>query len=213
MSYVIDYNNKKLGFVHIPKNAGNSIITAFPNKSILVPNNRSNNKNYHSTIFDIKDFVNTDNLETFTVVRNPWSRAVSWFLFRKKILLLSLKRFHTDQPVYKVIPNYNKILTEYNLMTEDFNLWLENYIETEWDYTWFSLAHKQSDWLDNSVTKIFKFETLQKDFKDYFDITLPHKNKSATSSLDWRSFYSTRGKEIIKLYHNSDISLFDYRFK
>lgn len=213
MSYIINKDNP-IVFIHIPKTAGASVINAFRESYTMIPNKNTKNKNFHSTVKDLETF--TDNLDhwKFTVVRNPWHRAVSWYTFRKRILELSVKRFNKNLPVKKVENDFEKINTELQFMNTNFNIWLQQYIEQPWDFTWFSLAYDQHTWLEGSskIDKVFKFETLKQDFEKYFDITLPHKNKSTSNNYDWRSLYNQKGKDIILNYYKRDIESFDYSF-
>lgn len=214
MSYIIDREPQKLVFVHIPKTAGQSIYSVFEDNCIHVPNDRTSNSNYHSTLKDIENFTEIENYKIFTVVRNPWSRTASWYFFRKKILRLSIKRSNSNKSVDKIdFNNLKDPVKEYELMS-DFNLWLHRYICEPWDFTWFSLADPQSHWLEskNSVDQIFKFESLSADFKAAFDIDLPKKNQSSASSILWRDMYSKKGKKLIEKYYQEDIDRFNYTF-
>ena len=83
-------------FIHIPKTAGNAILT-LANKmygTTRITNDRTSNQNFHSTLQDAEKYIfNIDNLYSFTVVRNPWSRVLSWYFFRKEILRKALHSF------------------------------------------------------------------------------------------------------------------------
>lgn len=216
MSYLIKKSNPIL-FIHIPKTAGKSIIESFKNVSCeIIPNNRTHNNNFHSTLLDCKNLPDYNKIWKFTVVRNPWRRAVSWYNFRKKTLLLSLKRMkNNNKSVVKVVNNFEKINKEYELMNEDFNLWLESYIDCPWDFTWFSLSDDQTSWIEpfTDINKIFKYETLNKDFKKQFDLTLPYYNVSTNQEYNWRSLYNKKSIDLIKDYYKRDIENFDYYFK
>jgi len=83
MSYIINSPNKAV-FIHIPKTAGNAIITVANTLygTDRIKNDRTENSNFHSTLQDAeKYFDNISNLYSFTVVRNPWSRVSSWYFF------------------------------------------------------------------------------------------------------------------------------------
>lgn len=214
MSYVINKKNQRLVFIHIPKTAGQSIYTVFEDHCIHVPNKRTVNSNYHSTLQDVENFADIKNYKIFTVVRNPWSRAVSWYFFRKKILRLAIKKLNSNKNINKI--NFNKFkdpVKEYELM-DNFNLWLHSYIHEPWDYTWFSLANPQTYWLEgkNSVDQIFKFESLSADFKATFGIDLPKKNQSSASKVSWRELYSLDSIKLIEKIYKEDIDCFGYKF-
>lgn len=212
MSYIIPA--QQLVFIHIPKTAGASVINSFEGDKLLVPNNRTKNQNYHSTLQDTLNFKNVDNYFKFTVVRNPWHRIVSWYTFRRRILELSLKRVAKNLPAKKVVNDKKIITNEYNAM-QDFNKWLPAYIERPWDFTWFSLKDNQIDWIGNvnNVDKIFRFETLGRDFTNHFNLTLPKKNVSTHKSFDWRSLYNTDTIKLVEKVYEKDIAVFKYTFK
>lgn len=212
MSYIICQNNPII-FIHIPKTAGASVINSFNENKIIIKNIRTRNNNYHSTLNDYTASYNTDAWK-FTVVRNPYQRAVSWYMFRKRILQLSLKRYQSSLPIKKVENNFEKIKKEYDYMLLDFNLWLEKYVNQNWDFTWFSLSHDQTTWIEplTSIDKVFKFETLNKDFQEIFNLTLPHKNKSTSKSFNWRELYNRKGKDLITDVYKRDLENFDYTF-
>ena len=212
MSYILP--TQKIVFIHIPKTAGASVINSFQGQKIIVPNNRTKNQNYHSTLQDTLNFKDVDDYFKFTVVRNPWHRVISWYTFRKRILQQSLKRLKNNVPVKKVLNDKNVIVNEYDAM-QDFNKWLPTYIEKPWDFTWFSLIDNQIDWIGNvnHVDKIFRFETLERDFTNHFNLTLPKKNVSTHKNFDWHSLYNTDTIKLVKKVYEKDIDIFKYTFK
>ena len=68
----------KYHFIHIPKNGGSSVRTALEKRgdvSLSIP--------YHYRYVDIADKVSRD-LTFFCIVRNPWSRTASRYVFGKQ---------------------------------------------------------------------------------------------------------------------------------
>jgi len=216
MSYLI-HTPTPLVFVHIPKTAGNAIITSLSKTNSIshVPNNRTINSNYHSTLLDIEKFMlQLENQFVFTVVRNPWDRVSSWFFFRKNILRLSLKNFEKASSKKKVINDKIKIQKEYELMCSSFDRWLSVYYNEPWDNTWFSLSHNQNYWLKGSkfsVKKIVRYETLKKDLK-FLNIELPVTNQSKKTISTYRDLYTDNSKNFIYKIYQEDIEEFNYNF-
>ena len=216
MSYIINGNPKTV-FIHIPKTAGNAIITGLSKTNNIshIPNDRTVNSNYHSTLLDVEKFLsNLENQFIFTVVRNPWDRVSSWFFFRKNILRLSLKNFEKAVSKKKVINNKSKIQKEYELMCSSFDRWLLTYYEEPWDNTWFSLSHNQNHWLKGSrvsVDKIVKYETLKEDLK-FLNIKLPFTNQSRKTVSTYRDLYTDNSKNLIYKIYQEDIEEFNYEF-
>ena len=82
-----------LVFVHIPKNAGNSIIAAM--ESYIDKGNLPHREEYrhHESFLEIEQWHTEkygqqkwNNTNAFSTVRNPVERAVSWWKFRKKMV-------------------------------------------------------------------------------------------------------------------------------
>ena len=218
MSYIINSPNKVL-FVHIPKTAGNAIMTVANDLygTTIIKNDRTSNTNFHSTLQDAESYVEgINNLYSFTVVRNPWSRISSWYFFRKDILAKALK--NPNKQSKKVSRSNNELKQEYYLMENNFDKWLYNYLDQPWDHTWFSLAHNQSYWLKSQklkITKTIKYEELAISFRDipiFFNQTLPVTNRSRSSSTPYRDLYSTKSRKFVGKVYQEDIDNFKYVF-
>jgi hypothetical protein len=217
MSYIIHSPNKVL-FIHIPKTAGNAIMTV-ANKiygTTQIRNDRTKNRNYHSTLKDAeKHFKNFDNLYSFTVVRNPWSRISSWYFFRKTMLTKVLK---TSKHSKKVSRPLDEVRKEYELMQHNFDKWLYFYYDQPWDHTWFSLAHNQIYWLKNSkinITNIIKYEELASGFSSipiFKNQQLPITNRSRSSSVPYKQLYSNKSRKFVAKIYQEDIDNFKYTF-
>lgn len=220
MSYFINSNQPHI-FIHIPKTAGASILQVIKKNYNyeIIPNSRTMYSNYHSTLKDVEQFISPykSNFFIFSVVRNPWSRAASWFYFRKEVLRKGLKAITANKNTTKVINNYNLILNEYETMNEGFNQWLKYYFKSTWDYTWFSLSEPQTSWLESSkykVNKIIKFENLNKEFNRISifknkKISLYNQSPVKYNYID---IYNLQSINLIKKIYEVDIDTFKYTF-
>lgn len=94
----IKHSNKRVLFIHIPKCAGNSVARTLKYKDVLWPEE----KDRHQSIVEY-DIQSYDYI--FSVVRNPYSRLVSFY------------HYMHQQPVQK-----NNILREFNTFKD----WLLN---------------------------------------------------------------------------------------
>lgn len=213
------YTNKIL-FVHIPKTAGASIIKKIKKNERIynVLNNRTENDNYHSTAKDCLTAVpQIQNLYKFTIVRNPWDRACSWFYFRKNIIEKEIKLIKSGKKSKKCVNNLQDLEYEMSSMKIDFNNWLIKYINLSWDYTWFSLSHDQHTWLEGlSFDKIIKFENLNQELEimSILDMSnLPHRHRSINSIEDYRSIYNQTSIDLIEKIYKKDIKKFGYKFE
>ena len=68
---------KKLLFIHIPKNGGNSVERA-------IGMERMAELAKHSQITDVEPIIKIDQYYKFAVIRNPWDRVVSMYYFLNK---------------------------------------------------------------------------------------------------------------------------------
>ena len=59
------------------------------------------------------------------------------------------------------------------------------------------------------VGNILRFENLQRDFNKFWDLKLPHLNKS-NRKKDWRVYYNDRTLEIINNVYEKDFKIFNY---
>lgn len=212
------YNSKtKRLFVHIPKTAGKSIREMlFGRKPPEIKNDRSIDKNYHSTYDDCAiTLPDIDQYYKFTVVRNPWDRASSWYFFRKEILYNTL---HLKKPKIRKIkwPDRDQLTIEYDMMQRDFNEWLVNYINHPWENTWFSLGHPQMHWIkDVSLFNcIIRFESLESDMLKAGLLLnpLPEFNVSQNSKNKYKELFSEETKRLIRDVYAEDIENFNYKF-
>lgn len=219
MSYIIESNPNTV-FIHIPKTAGASILKLINQnyKYQTITNSRTRYTNYHSTLDDASNFLqSSSDYYIFTVVRNPWSRACSWFYFRKEVLRQGLKAIYAGKHTKKVIENFDLINNEYQIMNDDFNSWLKLYYNSNWDHTWFSLNDTQSSWIKNnnfSIDNIIKFENIEKEIKEipiFKDKILPHYNSSPIK-YDYTNMYNLESKKLIDKIYQEDIDTFKYTF-
>ena len=93
MSYIIN-SPKPAIFIHIPKTAGASVIKSLSKayKTSTIENSITQDNNFHSTIHHTKDIVDVKDYFVFSIVRNPFDRAASWYFFRQQVLQKGLKQ-------------------------------------------------------------------------------------------------------------------------
>jgi len=199
-------------FIHIPKNAGQSIEQAFLSDIglswgdraplLLRPSvdcdNRTPPRLAHLTgsqYVDLKYLTPKlfASYYKFGVCRNPWDRAFS---------------------LYKYLTDQSKPFA--NFVREEFEK--EIYIKHNW------FAKSQANFLldrENKllVDEIIHFERLNDDFKklakklELKSNVLPHRNKSKNQvKVEYRDAYCERSKKIIEKLYKDDIDLFNYSF-
>lgn len=154
-------------------------------------------RHYHPTVgfyehmpaWRVKAYIEPEIWESyfkFTFERNPWDRQVSWYYYKTKS--------KADRPSF-----------------DDFNsnkkrAWVENYDL----YT-----------LNNEPCMDFigRYENLHEDFDIALDkigikglVSLPHANKSADKTDDYRKFYTQDSIEMVRSWYQPEIKLFDYHY-
>jgi hypothetical protein len=164
-------NSKKLIFIHIPKCAGMSVQQWFNNyfESIYVKNHAP------LTHFDLTNSI------SFTIVRNPYDRAVSWYNFRCRIL----NKRRNKHPYYA---------KEYEIAKKGIDSWIDAYFDVDWfdnkhgsnmhgpeKNNYFKPSTPQVDWISInnkiSIDHVIKLENLKKR-KDKFRKCFKVKNTS-----------------------------------
>jgi len=181
---MIDHKRKFI-FIHIPKAGGTSVEAALELKGgpQHVPFKFHPNKNEYFS---------------FTIIRNIFDKAVSWYLFHKK--------------------NYPK-LNEYQ--TKDFNEWVRLGMKTHSAYTLVKNPLSDLDFLEDSDNKVkLNFIGRFGNFQEDFDIIcgkigipqqkLPHKNKS--EHKHYTEYYDDETRDIVAKRYAKDIEYFGYKF-
>lgn len=208
-------------FVHIPKTAGQSIEHVFLNllglsweerEPLLLKFNYDKNlgpprlahlKAQEYLKYNYISQSMFDSYFKFSFVRNPWSRIVSFYNYRRYYQLFSFKHFVTKRLK-------NKIL--------------------EKDYWFIGPQHEfiMNHNGDIIVDYIGRFENLKDDFNvicnalGLKDVKLPHVNKAREVSLiqkfvkkskkHYSEYYDRETKEIVENAYKKDIQIFNYSF-
>jgi len=175
-------------FVHNPKTAGTSITSWLQENFKTVRGRKHGNC---KTAFELFPDIQ----QSFAVVRNPWSRLVSWFCYAN-----NPQRTDFTQWVLK-----NTARNQPGLAFSSELMWARN---------WYDLKTAQSKWF-SSETQVLKFEYLNEEFEKIqhllnCDKKLPTLN--CGDNLDYRSFYTDELAEYIRDIYLEDVIRFDYEF-
>lgn len=178
-------------FIHINKTAGTSIGRALgmPIKNHMMA------KEVIAKIGQDK----WDSAYKFSLVRNPWDKAVSLYEYRKK-----------------------KNRTDIASLGIRFSDWVKVTYGEKKDFSYYEVRgfQPQVDWLkDNdgkiSIDFIGKFESINTDFDQIRKVIgegteLPHLN--ASKRTGYRSYYDDETRAIIAHWFREDIEVFGYEF-
>lgn len=171
------WNKQKL-FIHIPKTAGISMTTTM-GKVDIKP---------HAPICDPA----LPNLPSFTVIRNPYERAVSWWNYSKQyginVGFLEYLYMYFDKPW----PNWQKQFEEYTTTTADFFLGEFKPSIPMMDYV--TINHKIA------VDEILRLE----------DLNIPERKNVSKNPINIKEVLTPEAKNVIEHYYRIDFESFNY---
>lgn len=198
----IKHSLLKYYFVHIPKNGGMTVREYFKTRRDVYLS-----KHFHHRYRDT-DTKFKNRLKYFSIVRNPWSRTASRFVYSKErapnwsdddqrknyILNVDFDQFVRD---HKIIPG--KAFPDMPWMGP-MSSWQN---QLEW------ITDEQG----NVCCDCLRFEHLTQDLTSYFDqpIALTASNVTKTK-YDYREMYTDETAQIIAELFSDDISHFGFTF-
>lgn len=225
---------QKLIFIHINKTAGSSIEIAFNQQQ---PDKQHQTLRCYAKDRKIKEYF------TFTFVRNPWDRIVSWYLWlhRQNFWYDGMPTFDgmtsipekgvnfgghpsVQEKWYLALKGGFKPFLKKIKSTKDIkqylgkssNLSLDNYYKGRW-------VASQREWIRNNSGKINidfigRFENLQNDFDELCDKLGKDRRplmeaKKLNKRPHYSKFYDDESIEIIKRLYKDDIKHFDYKYE
>jgi len=193
-------NSNIYTFVHVPKCAGKSI-TAYLMK--YASHNWTIHKKSHATMQELVD-TGANLGFTFTVVRNPYTRAVSMYkyLFEddiKKILEPTIPYFH-----------HKPDLSWHRQLREEYpKISFRKFVSK---LPYMPMGQLQSDFLP--VDKILRFETLLNDFKFIQDAlntsSIPLMKINNTNTKHWKEYYTHDTADIVYEKYAKDFEVLNY---
>ncbi|PRX55251.1 sulfotransferase family 2 domain-containing protein [Flagellimonas meridianipacifica] len=196
--------NKVLVYVHIPKTAGTSIATVAHRLDILVKGHDIRNSEFVSLENLVKDIGN--NYSFFTIVRNPWDRTLSSFLYLNKGGRNDADNRDGKKFVQRFDGNFNAFVKE-AFQTDAILKQLHFMPQYKW------ICDKGDNLL---VDEVLKFENLQAGLDSFFkrngknSLELPHVNK--TIHEHYTKYYDETSIKIIEKIYEKDIAMFNYEF-
>jgi hypothetical protein len=204
-------------FIHIPKTAGTSIAASCPVVQVTKEYLSIDKKKEfdmdplsYRTLTVSNDFakhtpyshLDSNQLAKFnrimTVVRNPWSRLVSFYNY---IDILDAKISGTWY-------NQDKISWEEFLNRMDHFKMTDSFY---WNHPYDNWG-KQSDWISDSVD-VLRYENLQEDINSYFGRNIPLLRKNiGLYQNDYRDYYTEEQKEKVAKWFKIDIDRWGFTF-
>lgn len=173
---------KPLRFIHIPKTGGSSVLKFLTDNNInFFYGNEPKRVGRHRYAITWKD----EHSIKFTVVRNPYTRTVSYYNYITNNLW---------RPTFEDFVQYKLINKNYKIP----DVWIP---QTEWIY------HNNICYVD----KIFKLEDNFETMLNTFLKTNSKLSKENVSTFNrYDSYYTSKTKEMVKEYFESDFKLLGY---
>lgn len=205
--------DRKYLFVHINKSCGGVITTNFKKNGLTEITGQ--HRSLKDMLYIAENVINLSrkNLFMFTIVRNPWERMLSMYLFYHKNNFNSPEFFSGDDKI-----------------DNDFNNWIEYIYSSSFDKTKIHgcvnifkyCFSNQLNWVKDSNNNIieniniYKIEDL--DLNDFFEkklnlydfdiITKIHPTKHKHYSY----YYNEKSKNLVSKHYQEDIDYFGYKY-
>jgi hypothetical protein len=200
--YTFDASEARLHFIHIPKNAGETVRSTLyldPRISFTSP--------FHYRYVDIADKVGR-HLRYFAIVRNPWSRIASMYKFGKQ----NAPVWRIDDPrrVYIENATFSDFVRKREIVP------IPKHPNQPWMgplSSWFN----QLDWIRDESGKVacdcLRMERLDEDLPRYLNRTVKLRDTNVTKGrYDYRSMYTDELAEIVSRVFRDDIDHFGFSF-
>jgi hypothetical protein len=192
------WKKRNLYFVHIPKNAGNSIrpICRKENIKVITHNIRRQNKRL------LANYRGEKSIHAFCVSRNPYDRVVSAYYY-----LLNNKKHKHD------IADRKKFIDPF----ADFSDFVKNGLREAAEKQLHFLP--QVFWIKNregipEIETILKMENLQNDFNHFCrDMNLKPRQlefTNASQRKNWEGYFFEETRNIVFDIYNEDFEYFEY---
>lgn len=203
---------EKIIFIHIPKNAGQSVETFFGRKWTPSEQVRQDNPEMwpetfprHTPWTRYQRKYKTHTYRSFAIIRNPWARLVSSYTYE---LAMARKGIIRGKPNRELLASENVSFADYVKRANRNAVFLRS----------------QVSWLRDTegnlaVGDLLRFETLADDFKQLarkYELpgdTLPHVNRSTGVRKHYSEYYDDETLALASELYREDIELFGYRFE
>ncbi len=210
-------HKQKFIFIHIPKTGGDSVEDCLDlnRNNDLFGFEDSNGNRYsikdglnlqekkrliclqHLTALQIKKKIDKNIWEDyykFTFIRNPWDKIVSHYFYiiqKRKDLqkILKINKKNTFRDYVYIIGKTKRVSQQKNYIFDDQN--------------------------KNIIDFVGRFENLEKDFQkvcDKIKVKAVLKKTNISTHKNYKEYYTSETRNIVKNLFNDDIELFKYKF-
>lgn len=190
-------------FIHIPKNGGTSVRVALERRGDV-----SLGEPFHSRYIDVVGELG-QHLQYFCVVRNPWSRTASRYVFSKQ----TARSWASDDPRKRYIEqaSFEDFVRDQRIFE------IPEHPGKPWMgpmNSWFN----QLDWITDEDQNVrcdcLRMERLEIDLETYFGEPLKVARENTTRDrYNYRDFYTTQLIELVGETFQRDIDYFGFTFE
>ena len=201
--YWHDKRHARFHFIHIPKNAGQSVRDA-----LYLQRDVSLSEPFHYRYVDIADKVGR-HLKFFAVIRNPWSRTASRYYFARQ----NAPHWPTNDPRRLFIANtsFEDFVRQQRVLP------IPEHPGQPWMgplSSWFN----QLEWIRDErgavVCDCLRMERIDHDIRAYLGRSIELRRRNVTqASYDYRSMYTDELVEIVARLFHDDIDFFGFSFE
>jgi len=174
-------------FIHIPKNAGTTVSKMLGRNGIQFRVGASTGP--HTRHWYARQFTRGDLAESFAIVRNPYTRVVSYYEWIRR------------RPKYRNLEFDEFVLTNYSV----------GRARTAWQPQWDWIHSMEGEQL---VKHILRYETLEEDLIALFPtITGKFKHLNSSGIKDYDAYYSALTRDAVAEWFSIDFMTFGYKTK
>lgn len=200
MATLINYSKGRCTFIHIPKTGGNSVTNWLQTYFYA----QVTKGKQHATVAETKERFGRKIGWTFCVVRNPWDWAVSWYEFRLMLYRYYLELARSGKPRKGHTVESCRSHIE-RLESLGFTNWLKT-----------AKLKTQHAWAKDVDIKL-KLDNIEEDFMMIQEILkcrmpLPILNKNTQRQKNYRNYYSTYTRDLLKEKLSIDIETYGFEF-
>lgn len=213
-------NDKKLVFIHIPKNGGTSVV----NKLFETSNSWKHIFDAEPTIFDaiggrghdghlearwLRGYPKYNDYETVSITRNPWSRQLSIYLYWINQMRIIMAGEHQgyDPHAHNIWISDNHV----KLITGGFRDWIH---EDKTNHMGIGPSYKWADDERKAKHHWFRLESKEElaQLSELLDINTEIGRDNVTQHLSYTKYYEPEMIEIVRNRYEQDIRRFGYEF-
>ena len=201
------FDQQKITFVHIPKNAGTSIYQ-------WLRNNRGTSQFHgwpgHPTLATMRQ-DRSDIEFVMTSVRNPWARVVSYYAMLNDAVVGD--NFLSDTIGVRKIKDFDDFIKSW---LPEVDTTIKNLDSERFQKMYYSIMEPQCHWLSGETADlVLRQENMVEDFaqvQEMFGCSEPLPFANTTKHEDYRSYYTSATKKIVAGWHEQDIDTWKYTF-